>query len=90
MQATEGNLVVWRTWIPVVLPVLLIPPLAAALHWAAALSPLYTSAHAHPDMEGEGRRRRSFPPEWGALSGSGLSVQSLAQAGFFYSCRRLK
>ena len=63
-------------------------PLVAGLHWAASLAELYSATHAHPDMEEERKRRRSFPPNWTAVSGSSVSSESLAQAGFFYSCRR--
>jgi len=90
VHVTENNDVVWRTWIPVAVPAILIPPLVAGLHWAASLAELYSATHAHPDMEEERKRRRSFPPDWTAVSGSSVSSESLAQAGFFYSCRRLK
>ena len=36
------------------------------------------------------RRLDSFPPDWTQISGSAGSASSLAEAGFFYSCRRLK
>merc|ERR1712106_1272850 len=40
-------------------------------------------------MEDNSRRLQTFPPDWRTLSGSTVSVDSLADAGFFYSCRRL-
>ena len=88
--AKEGEDVVFRLWLPLVAPVLVVPPLLAALHWAVGLAPLYSSKHAHPDMAPLPRRLASFPPDWSALSGGAGSPASLAEAGFFYSCRRLK
>ena len=43
--------------------------------------------HAHPDMASLQRRIDSFPPDWTTISGSAGSATSLAEAGFFYSCR---
>ena len=80
---------VFRVWLPLIMPLLLIPPLTACLHWAISLSPLYTSRYAHPDMSREEKRSASFPPDWAQLAGTSLPPESLARAGFFYSCRRL-
>ena len=79
----------FRVWLPIIMPLLLIPPLTAGLHWALSLSPLYTSRHAHPDMTRPDKRTLSFPPDWPQLAGTSLAPDSLARAGFFYSCRRL-
>ena len=46
--------------------------------------------HAHPDMASLSRRLDSFPPDWAQISGSAGSASEIAEAGFFYSCRRLK
>jgi len=86
---TDQTDTVFRVWLPVIMPLLLIPPLTAGLHWALSLSPLYTSRHAHPDMSGADKRSLSFPPDWAQLSGTSVAPDSLAKAGFFYSCRRL-
>lgn len=80
---------VFRVWLPVIMPLLLVPPLTACLHWAVSLSPLYTSRHCHPDMSREEKRSLSFPPDWAQLAGTSVPPDSLARAGFFYSCRRL-
>ena len=80
---------VFRVWLPVIMPLLLISPLVAALHWSLALAPVYSSPHAHPDMADTGRRLASFPPDWKTISGSSVSPEALAKAGYFYSCRRL-
>ena len=72
------------------MPLLLIPPLTAGLHWALSLSPLYSSRHAHPDMRRPDKRTLSFLPDWAQLAGTSLAPDSLARAGFFYSCRRLQ
>ena len=71
---------VWRIWLPVVVPALALAPLVGALHWTTALSHLYSATHAHPDMEDVKKRRNSFPPDWKQISGgSNLSADSLAQ-----------
>ena len=80
---------VFRVWLPIIMPLLLISPLVASLHWSLSLAPVYNSPHAHPDMADLQRRISSFPPDWKTLSGSSLSPDNLAKAGFFYSCRRL-
>ena len=87
---TDQTDTLFRVWLPVIMPLLLIPPLTAGLHWALSLSPLYTSRHAHPDMARLDKRTLSFPPDWAQLAGTNLAPDSLARAGFFYSCRRLK
>ena len=43
--ARQGEDVVFRLWLPLLAPILLIPPLLAALHWAASLVPLYSSRY---------------------------------------------
>ena len=80
---------VFRVWLPIIMPLLLISPLVAALHWSLALAPVYSSPHAHPDMADTSRRLASFPPDWKTISGSSVSPEALAKAGYFYSCRRL-
>ena len=35
--------VVFRLWLPLLAPLLLLPPLLAALHWAVGIAPLYSS-----------------------------------------------
>ena len=80
---------VFRVWLPIIMPLLLISPLVASLHWSLALAPVYSSQHAHPDMADTGRRLASFPPDWKTISGSSVSPEALAKAGYFYSCRRL-
>ena len=80
---------VFRVWLPIIVPLLLISPLVTSLHWSLSLAPVYSSPHAHPDMGDLERRHASFPPDWRTISGCQLSVSSLAEAGFFYSCRRL-
>ena len=81
--------VVFRVWLPVIMPLLLISPLAASLHWSLSLAPVYNSPHAHPDMAEVNKRSFSFPPDWKIISGSSVNPDNLARAGFFYSCRRL-
>ena len=79
MHVTELNDVIWRTWIPVIIPVLLIPPLISFLHWSSSLSNLYSATHAHQDMQDGEKRRRSFPPNWNHMSGSELTPENLSQ-----------
>jgi len=86
---TDSSDVVFRVWLPIVIPLLLLPPLVSGLHWAVSLAPLYSSKHAHPDMATLDRRTDSFPPDWRNLSGTAIRPDNLAEAGFFYSCRRL-
>eukprot|EP00092_Neocalanus_flemingeri_P003197 GFUD01003416.1.p1 GENE.GFUD01003416.1~~GFUD01003416.1.p1 ORF type:complete len:1055 (+),score=218.84 GFUD01003416.1:46-3210(+) len=86
---TDSSDVVFRVWLPIVIPALLLPPLVAGLHWSISLAPLYSSKHAHPDMVDIDKRTFSFPPDWRNLSGTAVRPDSLAEAGFFYSCRRL-
>jgi len=88
-QSEDTSDVVFRVWLPVIVPILLLPPLTSGLHWSISLAPLYNSKHAHPDMEDRNKRLQTFPPDWRTLSGSTVTVDSLADAGFFYSCRRL-
>lgn len=90
VHSVESSDVVWRVWIPVVVPVLALPPLLAFLHWSLYAAHLYSATHAHPDMQRLENRLRSFPPEWEAISRSLSPSSSLAKAGFFFSCRRLK
>ena len=79
MHVTELNDVIWRTWIPVIIPVLLIPPLISFLHWSSSLSNLYSATHAHQDMQDGEKRRKSFPPNWNQMSGSDLTPENLSQ-----------
>jgi hypothetical protein len=51
VHSVEASDVVWRVWIPVVVPVLSLPPLLAFLHWSLYAAHLYTATHAHPDMQ---------------------------------------
>ena len=81
--------VVFRVWLPIIIPLLLLSPLVTSLHWSLSLAPMYHSTTAHPDMADTHRRLASFPPDWRQLSGSPLTPESLATAGWFYSCRRL-
>ena len=80
---------VFRVWLPVVMPLLLVAPLLASLHWSLSLAPVYAARHAHPDMRDQDRRLFSFPPDWKTISGSSVAADQLAMAGYFYSCRRL-
>merc|ERR1711892_1174305 len=86
---TDSSDVVFRVWLPIVIPLLMLPPLVAGLHWSVSLAPLYSSKHAHPDMADVEKRTYSFPPDWRNLSGTAIRPDNLAEAGFFYSCRRL-
>ena len=85
----QGSDVVFRVWLPVVMPLLLVAPLLASLHWSLSLAPVYAARHAHPDMRDPDRRLFSFPPDWKTISGSSVAADQLAMAGYFYSCRRL-
>ena len=78
---TDSSDVVFRVWIPIIIPLLLVPPLLAGLHWAVSLAPLYSSKHAHPDMADLNRRVSSFPPDWRDLSQTSIASENLAQAG---------
>ena len=80
---TDSSDVVFRVWIPIIIPLLLVPPLLAGLHWAVSLAPLYSSKHAHPDMADLNRRVSSFPPDWRDLSQTSIASENLAQAGIF-------
>jgi len=90
VQVEGGGDVVWRTWMPVILPSLAIPILLSFLHYSTSLLSIYSSPHAHPDMMDQKRRASSFPPNWKEMTGSTLPPKSLAEVGFFYSCKRLK
>jgi hypothetical protein len=59
----EPSDVIWRVWIPVVVPVLAIPPLLALLHWSLHAGRLYSATHAHPDMQRLEQRLRSAPKQ---------------------------
>ena len=78
---TDNSDVVFRVWIPIVIPLLLLPPLVAGLHWSISLVPLYSSKHAHPDMADIEKRTFSFPPDWRNLSGTAVRPDNLAEAG---------
>ena len=80
-QVEDSSDVVFRVWLPVIVPILLLPPLTAGLHWSVSLAPLYSSKHAHPDMADRNRRLLTFPPDWRTLSGSTITIDSLADAG---------
>ena len=73
--------VVFRVWLPIIMPLLLISPLVASLHWSLSLSPVYFSPHAHPDMADTQKRTFSFPPDWKTISGSSVAPDNLAKAG---------
>jgi len=88
--APPGSVVMFSLYLPVLVPLLLLPPALASLHWSTSLAPLYDSYHAHPDMEDTRTREKTFPPDWGHISGSQLAPKHMADAGFFYSCRRLR
>ena len=77
----DNSDVVFRVWIPIVIPLLMLPPLVAGLHWSVSLAPLYSSKHAHPDMVDTEKRTNSFPPDWRNLSGTAIRPDSLAEAG---------
>jgi len=77
-------------YLPVLVPLLVLPPILACLHWSTSLGPLYDSYHAHPDMADTLAREDTFPPDWPQISGSTLAPSHMADAGFFYSCRRLR
>jgi len=78
---TDSSDVVFRVWLPIVIPLLMLPPLVAGLHWSVSLAPLYSSKHAHPDMADVEKRTYSFPPDWRNLSGTAIRPDNLAEAG---------
>ena len=85
---TDSSDVVFRVWLPIVIPVLLLPPLVAGLHWSISLAPLYSSTHAHPDMADIDKRTFSFPPDWRNLSGTTVRPDNLAEAGIRLELKR--
>ena len=79
--APPGSVVMFSLYLPVLVPLLLLPPALASLHWSTSLAPLYDSYHAHPDMEDTRTREKTFPPDWGHISGSQLAPKHMADAG---------